>query len=74
MDDIQITDPRWPGVGVRIKSGHQIYDSEGRNPVEPLGYYEFAWRPRRCRNGRVRWLCWVERHSDGTFTLGNRAS
>ena len=49
------------------------YDSECRHAAEPLGFYTFAWKPRRCRNRRLRWLTWVERHDDGTFTLGNRA-
>lgn len=59
-------------------SDHEIYpcdnyDTEMRHIVEPLGYYIFAWLPKVCRNGRTRWLTWVERHDDGTYTLGNRA-
>lgn len=49
------------------------YDVECRHLAEPFGFYTFAWLPRRCRNGRKRWLCWVERHPDGTYTYGNRA-
>lgn len=49
------------------------WDSENRHIAESLGWYTFAWMPKRCRNGKLRWLCWVERHSDGTYTLGNRA-
>ena len=49
------------------------FDPEDRHIAEPLGFYVFAWLPRSCRNGRVRWLRWLERHSDGSYTLGNRA-
>lgn len=49
------------------------YDSECRHIGEPLGWYTFAWRPKMCRNGLLRWLTWVERHDDGTYSLGNRA-
>lgn len=49
------------------------FDDECRHIGEPLGFYVFAWKPRRCRNGRLRWLKWVERHADGSFTLGDRA-
>ena len=49
------------------------YDDECRSLGEPLGWYGFAWRPRRCRNGKLRWLVSTERHSDGTYSLGNRA-
>jgi hypothetical protein len=48
-------------------------DDEHRSIGEPFGFFEFAWWPRRCRNGKVRWLRSVEHHSDGTYTLGNRA-
>lgn len=59
------------GIGVPMENLGP--DSEGRLGYEPLGYYTFAWFPKRCRSGRIRWLCWVEHHSDGTYTLGNRA-
>ncbi len=49
------------------------YDSEGRHIAEPFGFYTFAWWPKLCRNGKRRWLTWVERHEDGSFTLGDRA-
>lgn len=49
------------------------YDSEMRHAAEGLGFYTFAWWPVKCRNNRLRWLTWVERHSDGSYTLGNRA-
>lgn len=29
----------------------------------------FAWRPVRCRDGRVRWLCRVNRHPDPKSSL-----
>lgn len=49
------------------------WDSECRHAAESLGFYLFAWLPVKCRNGKRRWLRWVERHGDGTFSLGNRA-
>jgi len=49
------------------------YDDEGRHMAEPFGFYIFSWRPRRCRNGKLRWLRFLERHMDGTYTLGSRA-
>ena len=51
----------------------QNWDDECRHIGEPIGFYRFAWWPKRCRNGNVRWLVSVEDHGDGTFTLGNRA-
>lgn len=51
----------------------QNFDNEDRHIAEPMGFYVFTWKPQRCRNGRLRWLRWLERHPDGTFTLGNRA-
>ncbi len=56
--------------------GYQIcpdYDPEGRHIAEPLGFYTFTWWPKICRNGKRRWMTWVERHRDGTYTLGDRA-
>ena len=50
-----------------------MYDSELRHAAEPFGFYKFAWLPVKCRNGYWRWLSWVEHHSDGTYSLGNRA-
>lgn len=50
-----------------------MWDRELRHAAEPFGFYQFAWLPVQCRNGYWRWLCWVERHSDGTYSLGNRA-
>jgi hypothetical protein len=53
------------------------FDSEQRWLGDSLGYYVFAWRPRKCRNGKWRWLTWLERHTDWGgrtyYTLGNRA-
>jgi hypothetical protein len=49
------------------------FDAECRHGAEGFGFYIFAWLPRRRRNGKLRWLTWVEDHLDGTFTLGNRA-
>lgn len=53
-------------IGVPV--GTPWWDEEGKSVVEPCGFYVFAWLPRRCRNGKVRWLCWLERHRDGTYT------
>lgn len=49
------------------------YDDEWRHAAEPLGFYAFAFLPRICRNGKIRWFRWVERHDDGSYTLGDRA-
>lgn len=49
------------------------WDDECRHAAEGLGYYRVAWWPVRCRNGKLRWLTWIEDHLDGTFSLGNRA-
>jgi hypothetical protein len=50
-----------------------MFDSELRHAGESLGFYEFAWKPVQCRNGKWRWLRTVERHDDKTYSLGNRA-
>lgn len=74
MTDIRwVSHPSNPGISAGITVAMAPYDNEGRHICEPFGFYEFAWRPRKCRNGKWRWLCWVESHDDGTFTLGNRA-
>ena len=49
------------------------YDAECRHIGEPMGLFRFAWLPVECRNGKRRWLVSVERHEDGTCTLGDRA-
>ncbi len=46
------------------------YDSEAIHFTEPYGWHLFAWTPKRCRNGKIRWLKWLERHGDGSYTLG----
>ena len=51
----------------------ESYDSELRWVGDPFGWFQFAWLPVQCRNGYWRWLRWVERHGDGTYSLGNRA-
>lgn len=38
------------------------YDEEWRHIGEPLGFVFFSWLPRLRRNGRLGWLCWLERH------------
>lgn len=64
---------RHPGIGRGETMPCADWDAEGRSIGEPVGFYVFAWLPVRCRNGKVRWLTWVERHDGGTYTLGNRA-
>ena len=49
------------------------YDTELRHLAEPMGYYRVAFWPVKCRNGKWRWLTWIEDHGNGTYTLGNRA-
>lgn len=44
------------------------YDTEWVHYLEPLGKPHYAWLPRRCRNGAIRWLVWLEHHKDGTYT------
>src|SRR5262249_22786014 len=70
--------PKIEGETINTLTGERYlpcpdWDWEFRHVSEPLGFYMFAWWPRRCRNGKLRWLTSVERHDDGTFTLGNRA-
>jgi hypothetical protein len=56
------------GVHAGIAEGDAIVDSEGKFAWEPEGFFLFVFWPRRCRNGRLRWFCTLERHSDGTYT------
>ena len=67
----------WVGMGERSQLGiparSRRRDSEGTAVWEDFGAHRFAWFPRRCRNGRVRWLKVLERHRDGTYTLGRLA-
>jgi hypothetical protein len=56
------------GVYVGVTENSTIVDSEGKFAWEPEGFFMFAVLPRRCRNGKTRWLCTLERHSDGTYT------
>lgn len=67
----------WVGLGnqsyLGVPSTVRRCDSEGTVPWEEFGTHRFAWLPRRCRNGRVRWLKILERHRDGTYTLGRLA-
>lgn len=56
------------GVHVGVPRGHPVMDSEGKFVWEPYGWPFFAWWPRWCRNGKVRWLTTLERHDDGTYT------
>lgn len=62
--------PAGPGMSIGVSPDAPLYDSENRFVGEPIGFHVFAWKPTRCRNGYWRWLCWLERHGDGTFTLG----
>lgn len=60
------------GVGINprewTREGGHFFDAERREPWEPYGFIALAWLPTRCRNGRVRWLTFLERHDDGTYT------
>jgi hypothetical protein len=56
------------GVSVGVYEGDPLIDSEGVCVWEPLGYAMFAFWPVRCRNGKWRWFCGVDRHRDGTYT------
>jgi hypothetical protein len=49
------------------------FDSECRHLAEGMGFYRVAWWPVKCRNGKWRWLSWIEDHGDGSYSLGNRA-
>lgn len=54
----------------------KVTDKEFRLEGEEFGFFIFSWLPRKCRNGKWRWLCWLEKHGYGehaTYTLGNRA-
>lgn len=55
----------------------KISDPEFRTHDEPFGFYIFSWIPRKCRNGKWRCFCWLEKHynpnGNHTYTLGNRA-
>jgi hypothetical protein len=57
-------------ISVELKEGQHLYDNEGRHVAESYGFHVFAWLPQQCRNGKIRWLTWLERHNDGTHTLG----
>lgn len=48
-----------------------MMDSEGVFVWEPLGYSFFSFTPKRCRNGRVRWFTWLQKHQNGTYTKCN---
>lgn len=75
MGDGEIVHSVRDAEGRATKHVHRClnFDDECRNGAEGFGYYTVAWWPVRRRNGRISWLTWVERHDDGTFTLGNRA-
>ena len=65
----------WNGKTTATNAYHACpdWDLEGRHTSELFGFFSFVWWPVRCRNKKLRWLCWVERHQDGTYSLGNRA-
>lgn len=65
---VWIGNPKMPGMQVGVPEGTAIMDSEGKFAWEPEGFFVFAIVPRRCRNGRLRWWCTLERHTDGTYT------
>jgi hypothetical protein len=64
----------WVEMGERralgIPTTRHRRDSEGTAVWESFGPHRVAWLPKRCRNGKVRWLKTLERHRDGTYTLG----
>ena len=64
----------WVGMGegkyLGVSPSRRTRDSEGIAVWEGFGAHRFAWTPKRCRNGKVRWLKTLERHFDGTYTLG----
>lgn len=49
-------------------------DEEKRISSEKFGLFVFAWWPHKCRNGKWRWFRSLEKHDDGSYTLGNRAN
>lgn len=63
----------YPMQGMR-PTDNPTADSEGRFPWEPLGFTQFHFLPKRCRNGRLRWLCFLDRHPDGTYTYAHDQS
>ena len=69
-----MSDLLWVGMGDRrfigVPATNHRRDSEGLACWEAYGRHRFAWMPKRCRNGRVRWLKTLERHGDGSYTLG----
>jgi hypothetical protein len=69
---VWLSDPRHPGLSVGISEGQDIVDAEGKFAWEPLGFSSYAFIPRKCRNGRWRWLCFLEKHEDGTYTKDRR--
>ena len=64
----------WVGLGDRkalgVPASSRVRDSEGTAVWEDFGKHRFAWTPKRCRNGKLRWLKTLERHRDGSYTLG----
>lgn len=55
-------------LSVGVPVGTPFFDDELVAPWEYLGFATFAWLPKKCRNGKLRWLCWVDQHRDGTYT------
>jgi hypothetical protein len=64
----------YPLNGVMRPADDAAPDAEGRFPWEPMGFTTFAFKPKRCRNGKLRWLCFVERHGDGSYTYAHSQS
>ena len=69
-----MSDVIWVGLGDRkfigIPTSTRRRDSEGMAVWEAFGQHRFAWVPKKCRNGKVRWLKTLEQHHDGSYTLG----
>jgi hypothetical protein len=68
MSTVWLNDTKQSGMSVGVPDGVSIMDSEGKFAWESEGYFGFHIWPRRCRNGRWRWMCTLERHADGTYT------
>lgn len=71
-----VVHPLYSEIGQQLRGEFlrcKNFDTECRHVGESFGYIFFAWFPRTCRNGRRRWLTWLERHQDGTFTYCDRA-
>jgi hypothetical protein len=58
------------GCSAGIAVGTPFVNEEGVSPWECYGLHVFAWLPKKCRNGKTRWFCTVEKHRDGSYSKG----